>query len=116
MNPFDFTCDSCNENFDNAFDLVDHITDGEEFDPALILPSGLRLQIGSLLRFIYEYADEREQIRQIVQSTYVTLFAADQGLDVVDEIVEDMVVTSEMMKFDTSLKKLLEGHTNEGRE
>jgi hypothetical protein len=117
MNPFDFTCDSCGENFDNAFDLIDHVVeDDDEFDPALILPNGIKLMIGSMLRFMYEYADDREQIRQLAQSTYVTLFAAERGMDVVDDLIEDMVVDSEMMKFDATLRALLEEHREEGGE
>lgn len=116
VNPFEFTCDSCGENFDNAFDLIDHVVeDDDEFDPALILPNGVRLQIGSLLRYMYEYADDREQVRQIAQSTYVTLFAAERGMDVIDDLIEDMVVNSEMLKFEETLRSLFE-ERNEGSE
>jgi hypothetical protein len=105
-------CEGCGESFDNSFDFVDHLifdNDGEEeFDPALILPSGSRFMIGSLLRFIYQNFDSPEQIKQIAESSYITLFAAEMQSEHIEEMIEDMVVTTEMMRFDSSLKSLLE--------
>ena len=65
--------------------------------------------IGSLLRFIYHYSDTPEQIRQIVQSTYVTLYAAENSLDTLEGMIQDVVVDSEMLRFDETLQALLEG-------
>lgn len=102
-------CDICGEHFDNAFEMVDHqLEDDDEFDPAIILPNGIKLLVGSLLRFLYEHAEQPEQIRQITQSTYVTLYAAESGSEALEELIEEVVVGSEMLKFDSSLKKLLE--------
>ena len=105
-------CDSCGESFDNAFEFIDHIAfdygNNQEFDPALLLPNGSRFMVGSLLRFMYYNADDPEQIRQISQSSYVTLFAAEVQSEDLEELIEDMVVASEMMRFDLSLKQLLE--------
>jgi hypothetical protein len=112
-------CDGCGIHFDNAFEMVDHhLEDGDEFDPAIVLPNGIKLMVGSLLRFIFEHADYPDQVRQIVQSTYVTLYAAESDSEVLDELIEEVVVGSEMLKFDSSLKKLLEeskpNETDEG--
>jgi hypothetical protein len=105
----DLYCDKCGEHFDNIFEMIDHnLEDEDEFNPALILPNGVRLLVGSLLRFLFENADEPKQIRQITQSTYVTLYAAETGSDVLDDLIEEVVVGSEMLRFDSSLKKLLE--------
>lgn len=106
----DHYCDGCGEAFDNAFDFVDHFIeeDEEEFDPAIVLPNGVRLMVGSLLRFLYERADKPEEIRQITQSTYVTLFAAETGSDELDEMLEDVVVENEMLKFEDALQRLLD--------
>jgi hypothetical protein len=102
-------CPECGEHFENVFDATDHLLeDGDEFDPALILPNGYRLMIGSLLRCIYKYADNSEQIKDITQSTYMTLFAAEIRPEVIGRMVEDMVVASQMMDIDDDLKKLLE--------
>lgn len=105
-------CDPCGEHFENSFDYIDHITadygHNDEFDPSLLLPNGSRFMVGSLLRFMYHHADEPEQIRQIAQSSYVTLFAAEIQSEEVEVMIEDMVVMSEMMRFDLSLKKMLE--------
>jgi len=102
-------CDSCGESFDNAFDYVDHFVeeDDEEFDPSIVLPNGVKLMVGSLLRFLYERADKPEEIRQISQSTYVTLFAAEAGFPGLEEMIEDVVVQNEMLRFDDSLNNLL---------
>lgn len=102
-------CDSCGESFDNSFEYVDHFIedDDSEFDPAIVLPNGVKLMVGSLLRFIYERANKPEEIRQITQSTYVTLFAAETGIPGLDEMIEDVVVENEMLRFDDSLNNLL---------
>ena len=101
-------CPECGEHFDNAFEAIDHILeDDEDFDPALILPNGYRLMIGSLLRCMYRYADEPEQIRKITQSTFLTLFTAETQPSVMKDVVEDMIVDSSMMDLDDELKKLL---------
>jgi len=103
------TCNECKQEFDDSFQLVDHLLeDDEEFDPYLLLPNGFRLMLGSLLRFMYEHAENPEQIKLITQSTYVTLFASENGYDLVDELVEDMIVKTELENFDESLARLLE--------
>lgn len=107
-------CHDCHITFEDSFELVDHyLEDDEEFDPYYILPNGFKLMLGSLLRFMFNHADEPDQIRLITQSTYVTLFASENGYDLVDELVEDMVVKSALQDFDQSLIKLLEEETND---
>jgi hypothetical protein len=101
-------CHDCGEDFDDSFQLIDHtLEDEEEFDPYLILPNGYKLMLGSLLRFLFVNADNPEQVRHITQSTYVTLFASENGYDLVDELIEDMVVKSALQKFDEELDILL---------
>lgn len=101
-------CPECGERFDNVFDATDHLLeDDEEFDPALVLPNGYRLLIGSLLRCMYRYAEEPEQIKDITQSTYMTLFTAETSPSTVVEVIEDMIVDSSMVGIDDELKRLL---------
>ena len=101
-------CNECNETFDDSFQLIDHtLYEDEEFDPYYLLPNGFKLLLGSLLRFMYNNADEPEQIKLITQSTYVTLFASENGYDLVDELVEDMIVKSALQHFDEDLEALL---------
>ena len=107
-------CHDCHLQFEDSFQLVDHyFEEGEEFDPYYILPNGYKLLLGSLLRFMYNHADEPDQIKLITQSTYVTLFASENGYDLVDELVEDMVVKSALVDFDKNLTRLLETDTND---
>ena len=107
-------CHECDVQFDNSFELIDHtLDDDEEFNPYYLLPNGFKLLLGSLLRFIYNHADEPEQIELITQSTYVTLFAAEMGSDMIDELVEDMVVKSAMQNIDEVLRDLLSKDTDE---
>jgi hypothetical protein len=101
-------CDDCGEDFENSFEYIDHILGEDEFDPFLLLPNNSKLMVGTLLRFLYYNADSPEQIRQISESSYVTLFAAEMQSERLEELIEDMVVASEMMRFDLSLKSLLE--------
>ena len=101
-------CNECNETFDDSFQLIDHtLYEDEEFDPYYLLPNGFKLLLGSLLRFMYNNANEPEQIKLITQSTYVTLFASENGYDLVDELVEDMIVKSALQNFDEDLEALL---------
>jgi len=101
-------CPKCGQKFDNVFDATEHMMeDGDEFDPALILPGGFKLMIGSLLKFMYFNADDEDIIKKIAQSTYMTLFAAEVEADTLAGMVEDMVVSTTMMDLDDELKKLL---------
>lgn len=102
-------CPECGQHFDNVFEATDHILeDDEEFDPALVLPNGYRLMIGSLLRCMYRYAEQPGQIRKITQDTYMTLFTAETQPDVILDVIEDMIVGSSMVGIDDELKQLLE--------
>ena len=101
-------CNDCDTQFEDSFELIDHVLDeDEEFDPYYVLPNGFKLQLGSLLRFFFAHAGDADQIRLITQSTYVTLFAAENGYDLIDELVEDMVVKSAMQNLDEGLEELL---------
>jgi hypothetical protein len=103
-------CPECGEQFDNVFEATDHLLEeDEEFDPALILPNGYRLMIGSLLRCFYRYADEPEKIKDVAQDTYMTLFTVEMEPSTVVEVIEDMIVGSSMAEIDDELKQLLEG-------
>ena len=107
-------CHECGETFDDSFALVDHmLEEDEEFDPYYILPNGFKLMLGSLLRFMFNNAEDSRQIRLITQSTYVTLFAAENGYDLVDELVEDMIVNSAFQNFDSDLQQLLSEETED---
>jgi len=102
-------CPECGEHFENVFQATDHLLeDDDEFDPALVLPNGARLMIGSLLRCLYKYADKPNQIRTITQSTYMTLFTAETQPEAIKDIVEEMIIESQMMEIDNELKQLLE--------
>jgi len=103
-------CPECGERFENVFQATDHLLeDDDEFDPALLLPNGTRLMIGSLLRCLYKYANKPEQVKAITQSTYMTLFTAETQPEVIKNIVEEMIIESQMMEIDDELKQLLEG-------
>ena len=103
-------CPECGERFENVFEATDHLLeDDEEFDPALVLPNGARLMIGSLLRCLFKYANKPEQIKSITQSTYMTLFTAETQPEAIKDIVEEMIVESQMMEIDSEIKQLLEG-------
>lgn len=103
-------CPECGEQFENVFEATDHLLEeDEEFDPALILPNGYRLMIGSLLRCFYRYADDPEKIKDVAQDTYMTLFTVEMEPSTVVEVIEDMIVGSSMAGLDEELRELLEG-------
>jgi len=107
-------CNECKQEFEDSFQLIDHVLeDDEEFDPYYLLPNGFKLHLGSLLRFFFAHAEDAQQIKMMTQSTYVTLFAAENGYDLMDDLVEDMVVKSAMQDLDKNIEKLLSKDTDE---
>jgi hypothetical protein len=108
-------CHECKTEFADSFELIDHLlADDEEFNPYYLLPNGFKLMMGSLLRYIHGYADKPDKIRNLAQSTYITLFAAEFEYEGVGELVEDMVVSQEMSGLDLELEKLLRTDDNKG--
>lgn len=109
MEHYNSKCPECGEEFNNIFEATDHLLEeDEEFDPALILPNGYRLMVGSLLRCLYNHAHNPKMIEDVVQSTYATLFAAETKPEVLGNVIEDIIVVSSMNGLDDELKKLLE--------
>lgn len=101
-------CHECKQEFEDSFELIDHLLpDDEEFDPYYLLPNGFKLMMGSFLRYIYGHADKPNNIRNLAQSTYITLFAAEMEYEGVGELVEDMVVSQAMTGLDDILEELL---------
>jgi hypothetical protein len=117
MNKKILKCNECGEIFSNVFEETDHfLEEGEsEFDPALILPGGFHLMIGSLLRHLYKNSTKPKQIRQITESVYSTLYASEINPNQVQDIIQDMVVDLHMVGFENELSNLLKGKepTNE---
>ena len=102
-------CPVCNEEFENIFDATDHLLEENEseFDPKLILPNGYSLMIGSLLRYIYGLADDEKQVKEICQTTYATLYAAETNPGAMKNIIQDIVVDQNMANIDEELKQLI---------
>ena len=112
-------CKECGQHFNDIFEATDHLVEagGEpEFDPKLILPGGYTLMVGSLLRCLYDYADDSDMIKSITQSTYATLYAAEANPGVVKTIIEDMVVREQMSDFEKSLAELLENESDDNED
>jgi hypothetical protein len=103
-------CPICGEHFENIFEATDHLLEeGEDFfDPKLILPNGYTLMVGSLLRCIFDNAHSPKEIKSITQSTYATLYAAENNPREMKSIIEDMIIRDTMKSIDKELVKLLE--------
>jgi hypothetical protein len=82
--------------------------DEEEFNPTISLPSGYQLLFGSLLRQLYEKADDPEEVKTIVELTYATLYAAESDIPMMKKLVEDAIIHEHMFEIDKELKNLLE--------
>jgi len=92
-------CKVCGQHFDNIFEAVDHLIEDEnepEFDPRLILPGGYQLMIGSLLRNIYQHARGNKKVKEIIEHTYATLYAAETNPRKMKRFIEDLIITTEM--------------------
>lgn len=95
--------------FESAFDAVEHmLEDDEDFNPYLILPNGYKLMIGSLLRTLYDNSDDQQTIKDVVESTYMTLYTAETNPEMLQEVITDLVVDSAMEELDDSLRRILE--------
>jgi hypothetical protein len=104
-------CKICGQHFDNIFDATDHLIEDngeEEFNPEIILPNGYRLLVGSMLRQLFESADNPEEVRTITQLTYGTLYAAETNVGLMKKLVEDAIIHEHMSEIDDELKELLE--------
>lgn len=102
-------CPECGQMFESAFEAVDHmLEDDEDFNPYLILPNGYKLMIGAMLRTIYDNADDQKTIKDIVESTYMTLYTAETNPEMLEEVITDLVVDSAMEELDDSLRRILE--------
>ena len=109
-------CPECGEPFENVFDATDHLLeDDEEFDPVLILPNGYKLMVGSLLRVLYEYADDPERIQNITQDTYATLYAAETKPKDMQRFIEDLIINEQMYDIDEELEELLNDNDKGGK-
>jgi hypothetical protein len=108
-------CPECGANFDNIFEATDHLLEDDEpeFDPALTLPNGYTLMVGSLLRCIYKYAFDPEQIERITQDTYATLYAAEYDPGQMKGYIEDLIVREQMSEIDDELSELLNESPND---
>ncbi len=96
-------CSVCGQYFDNIFEAVDHLIDDneeEEFNPIISLPSGYQLMFGSLLRQLYEKANDPEEVKTIVELTYATLYAADTDIPMMKKLVEDAIIHEYMFEID----------------
>lgn len=108
-------CPECGTHFDDIFQATDHLLDIDEepFDPALILPGGYRLMVGSMLRHLFHHVDEPEELSKIIQETYATLYAAEYAPDRMGGFIEEIIVGEHMQNLDQELKLLLNETTND---
>ena len=110
-------CKICGQHFDNIFEVVDHLVDDEnepEFDPKLILPGGYQLMIGSLLRNIHMNAGNNRKVKDIVEHTYATLYAAETNPRKMKRFIEDLIITTEMGVLEHEIRDFL-SENNEKR-
>ncbi len=104
-------CKVCGTQFDNIFDAINHLAedDDEVFEPTLQLPSGYALMLGSLLEELYHHADKPDVIRDITQTTYAALYAAQSDIVKMKDLVQEAIINQHMSSIDEELKELLEG-------
>ena len=104
-------CGICGERFNNIFDATDHLIEDngeQEFNPEIVLPNGYKLMLGSMLRQLFDSADNPEEVRTITQLTYGTLYAAENNIGMMKKLVEDAIIHEHMSEIDDELKELLE--------
>lgn len=108
-------CYVCGTEFDNIFDATDHLSednDEEEFNPKITLPNGYSLLLGSLLRELFDAAEEPERIRTLTQLTFGTMYAASNDVGAMKQLIEDAIVYDHMSYIEEELQELLDEETN----
>ena len=65
--------------------------------------------IGSLLRSLFDNANNEQRVKQITEDTYMTLFMVEMSPNSIGKIVQDVIVSESMADLDDKLKELLEG-------
>ena len=112
-------CKICGQHFDNIFEAVDHMIEdegNEMFDPKLILPGGYQLMIGSLLRTIHFHSRGNKKVKEIVEHTYATLYAAETSPRKMKKFIEDLIITTEMDTLEHEINDFLSKNSeNEGK-
>lgn len=104
----DKECPECGQHFEDYFEAVEHLLEvDEDFDPALILPNGYRLMIGSLLRVFFEGAEDVEKTQKLAEETYLALFMAEMYPGSVSNIIQETIIAQSMENIDDELKQLL---------
>ncbi len=85
-------CPICGEIFNNVFDATDHllVEDEEEFDPCIILPSGWKIRVGTILREIHAVAEDSEHVRDLCEQVYGILYLAENEPDEIDSLFQNM--------------------------
>ena len=103
-------CSVCGTNFDNIFDAVNHLIEDDEdiFEPTYVLPSGYALMLGSLLEELYHHADEPDVIKDITETTFATLYAAQTDVVKMKDLVHEAIINQHMSSIDEELEQLLE--------
>jgi hypothetical protein len=101
------SCPECGEKFDNIFTAVEHmLDDDEEFNPAFILPGGIRLMLGTLMWNIYQRRNEPDVVSELAQDCYATLAMGEFMPEAIPNVLNDLLVEDAMENFDDELKQL----------
>jgi hypothetical protein len=61
-----------------------------------------------MLEELYRHADEADYIKDVTEMTYATLYAAQNDVVLMKELVEEAIVKQHMVSIDDELKELLE--------
>jgi hypothetical protein len=103
-------CNYCGEKFNNIFEWTDHELDEDEpyFNPSLILPNGYKFMVGAFLRYVYSIAENTDEVKGVMEATYLALWKAEHEPDKVDKAIHNLIVSSAMQDLDKELKSLLE--------
>lgn len=103
-------CSVCGTNFNNIFDAVNHLIEDDEdiFEPTYVLPSGYALMLGSLLEELYHHAHEPDVIKDIAETTFATLYAAQTDVVKMKDLVHQAIINQHMSSIDEELEQLLE--------
>jgi hypothetical protein len=103
-------CPDCGEVFANVFEQADHLIEDEEdlFDPVYEIQEGYSLRLGSLLRNLYNNANNPIETRRLAEETFEVLYMATVDPKKFTKYAREAFISAVMRGVDYEYERLLE--------
>ena len=103
-------CKDCGATFANIFEEADHLVEDEDdvFDPIMEVHEGYSLRVGSLLRNIYNNANNPVETRRLAEETYEMMFLAVMDPKRFSKYAREAFISAVMRGVDYEYERLVD--------